>query len=301
MKEQCFNEGTMQAFLDGELSNDLLEKVARHVALCDTCALLLQESENESAFAFAALDNEFNSLVPTERIRTNLYQAISEIEKPKTSIWQKILSFGAMLSNPTVAAFASLIMIAAIFVTFWSLKEDNAQVAGNIPPVQTTSIKEVAPTVVNSTKINQPDNIPSNEKVSQPVSTHSVETQPKIEKAVYRIPKADNQIERAKFNRKNVVPVSNEAISGEETYVQTIASLSETVNSQKDQVLRPSARIAFEKDMAIADNAIEKMKKEVKKNPKNEAAKQVLRNSYQNKIDLLNSVTEKNELMATLK
>jgi hypothetical protein len=39
----------------------------------------------------------------------------------------------------------------------------------------------------------------------------------------------------------------------------------------------------------------------VKKNPKNEAAKDVLRASYENKIDLLNSVAEKTELMASLK
>ncbi len=53
--------------------------------------------------------------------------------------------------------------------------------------------------------------------------------------------------------------------------------------------------------MAVVDDTISKMKSEVKKNPKNEAAKQVLLASYQNKVDLLNSVAEKTELMASLK
>jgi hypothetical protein len=42
------------------------------------------------------------------------------------------------------------------------------------------------------------------------------------------------------------------------------------------------------------------MRQEVKRNPKNESAKQVLYSSYQNKIDLLNSVSQKQELMASI-
>ena len=45
----------------------------------------------------------------------------------------------------------------------------------------------------------------------------------------------------------------------------------------------------------------DRIKAEVRKNPKNDAAKDALRASYQNKIDLLSSVTEKTELMASLK
>ncbi len=53
--------------------------------------------------------------------------------------------------------------------------------------------------------------------------------------------------------------------------------------------------------MAVVDDAIDKMRREVKKNPRNESAKQVLYSSYQNKIDLLNSVSQKGELMASLR
>jgi hypothetical protein len=77
--------------------------------------------------------------------------------------------------------------------------------------------------------------------------------------------------------------------------------LSQTVENQKDSVLRPSMRVSFERDLAVVSDAIDKMKKEVRKNPRNESAKQVLYSSYQNKIDLLNSVAERNELMASLK
>jgi hypothetical protein len=52
--------------------------------------------------------------------------------------------------------------------------------------------------------------------------------------------------------------------------------------------------------MAVVDDAIAKMRKVVQKNPKNESAKQVLYTSYQNKIDLLNSVSQREELVASL-
>ena len=65
--------------------------------------------------------------------------------------------------------------------------------------------------------------------------------------------------------------------------------------------MRPSQRVAYEHDMAVVDDAIVKMKKEVKKNPANRSARQVLYASYQNKIDLLKSVSQKEELMASLR
>jgi hypothetical protein len=99
------------------------------------------------------------------------------------------------------------------------------------------------------------------------------------------------------------VPVVRENsgnILGEESYIKTIATLNTTVANRKDEVLSPSMRYAFERDLAVTDDAITKMKLEVRRNPKNEAAKQILRASYQNKIDLLNSVANKTELMASL-
>ena len=87
---------------------------------------------------------------------------------------------------------------------------------------------------------------------------------------------------------------------GEESYVKTISSLKRTVEEQKDGVLRPSERIAYERDMAVVNDTIVKMKTEVKRNPKNESARQVLYSSYQNKIDLLNSVSQKEELVSSL-
>jgi len=116
--------------------------------------------------------------------------------------------------------------------------------------------------------------------------------------------KSESRMERLKppfVKAETVIPAPNENIPGEDSYLKTITSLTETVNDRKDQTLTASSRYAFERDLAVTNDAIARMRKEVRKNPNDEAAKQILRASYQNKIDLLDSVADKNELMASLR
>jgi anti-sigma factor RsiW len=318
MIEKCYDEGTIQAFLDGELDTDTLETVARHTAACDACSLLLQETEEESAFAFSALDYEFSNLVPTERIRTNLYEAISQIEKPRKSVWSRIFggaSWNFNLSNPSLVAFGSLLMVAGIFTTLYVHRESQNAGAGEVAKIQqpkaTVPSREIQPDVKQST-----DTTAETEVVSSGGSQNAAlgtrrqvvksvpVSQPTFEKASYRTEKTSLENLKSSLARQPSVnsekPESKELLIGEESYVKTIATLTENVNTRKDAMLRPSERVAFEQDLAVVDDAIKKMKKEVRRNPRNEAAKQVLRSSYQNKIDLLNSVAEKTELMASL-
>jgi hypothetical protein len=51
----------------------------------------------------------------------------------------------------------------------------------------------------------------------------------------------------------------------------------------------------------MINKAIEKMQRQVRRNPNDENAKRILFASYQNKIDLLNTVAEKSQLMATIR
>ncbi|MDQ3801519.1 MAG: hypothetical protein M3384_19025 [Acidobacteriota bacterium] len=308
--EKCFDEGTIQAFLDGELSSGLSEKVACHIALCDDCTAMLAVAEEESSFAFAALDAEFNVLVPTERIRTRLFENIAVERK---TFWQRIFGNGFGWTNPSVAAFASLILVVGLFATLWIARENSTgepQIiarseqtkSGDAP--QPSSLKNAETAALAD---NPPAAVPAEENAPG-------ETQ--IRRAAYK-PKNDNgfQAQKADYRPNNNIdrragrdfvtpplaePIASEAISGEESYLKTIATLQRTVENRKDELMKPSMRVAFEKDMAIVDDAIKKMQREVRRNPKNEAAREVLRSSYQNKIDLLNSVAEKSELMASL-
>ncbi len=297
MMEKCFDEGTLQAFLDNELSSELSQRVARHIVDCDPCAFLLAEVEEETAFAFAALEQEFNTLVPTARLWTKINESI-EIQHRKRSFWQSILTFVSKFSftNPHVVAFGSLLLIVGVVSALIVFKKDEKvnPIAKNAPQIST------AP---QTTAVNNPS--PDIQTPSAPVQT--VNSAPKNNvNPQYRVERA-NFVEnkRRPENEPTIVipkpQPQSQYLDGEESYVSTIARLEKTVDENKDEVLKPSARFSYEKDLAVVNDTIKKLKKEVKKNPKNEDAKQVLFSSYQNKIELLNSVTQRGELMASMR
>ncbi len=294
MTDKCFDIGTIQAFLDGELASEMTETVARHVSACDDCARLLAESEEESALAFSALEGEFNTLVPTQRLWTKINDSIA---REKKSFWKPIF---ARLLQPQTAAFASLIFVAVVTITLLSLKPDApinyvARTSDNQPKtIQPIAKNQPSPTA------QMPPNLPE-EKGVETIKYVPNKIEYRTIKTAYVKP--EKVLTNAKPPAKSgaPVPAASENILGEDSYIKTIATLNTTVANRKDEVLSPSARFAFERDLAVTDDAIKQMKREVRKNPNNEAARQILRASYQNKIDLLNSVADKTELMASLK
>jgi hypothetical protein len=290
MMEKCFDEGTLQAFLDNELSSELSQSVARHLVDCDPCAILLAEVEEETAFAFAALEQELNTLVPTQRLWTKINESI-EIQHRKRSLWQNVLAFvsGLSLTNPHVLAFGSLLLIVGVVSALIVVRNDSSSGGvAVVPAVNTPST--VAP-------INDP----------APFVNPATPAATNVDNRKTRTPQA--RVETANFVEPSRKPVEKprkdivtpQFVDGEESYVTTIARLEKTVDGNKDEVLKPSARFSYEKDLAVVNDTIRKMRKEVKKNPKNEDAKQILFASYQNKIELLNSVTQRSELMASLR
>jgi hypothetical protein len=317
MRERCFEIGTIQAFLDGELSHKLVEEVTHHITLCDSCAILLTQAEEESAFAFSALEQEINLLVPTHRLWAKINDSIEKQEKRK-SVRQNVFAFVSSfrnISNQTIAAFASLLIVVGLFTSVLILRNnDNSHYVAEEMPDEQSVIKQISnPETPNLSFVNPPQFSPGNKGV-ETLSAANLRNDKKefrtvnatfISKENNRLPSKRNLRNTKIENRKALSEIepraTNENLVGEESYIKTIATLTETVNSRKDEALKPSARFAFERDLAIVDDAIKKMKSEVKKNPKNEGAKQVLLASYQNKVDLLNSIAEKNELMASLR
>ena len=308
MRDNCFEIGTIQAFLDGELASDAAENVARHIADCDACALSLAEAEDETAIAFSALENELNTLVPTQRLWLKINDSI---EQKQSSFWQKVFAF---ISTPTSLALAGLLIVFGLFAAVLNFQQTDkfgAAVAQNDSNKQNAMLPVSEP-VVNTVQSSQNDKLPEITKthaaenkedykviktaLEKPEKIRKVIDQPKLapEKSSS---KTDDELQAA----NNELRIPNDSLSGEDSYLKTIASLTKTVDTKKDETLKPSARFAFEKDLAVINDAIEKMQTEIKKNPKDETAKEMLRTSYQNKIDLLNSVTEKSELMASLK
>ena len=286
MTDKCLDIGIIQAFLDGELSHDETSRVSSHIALCDTCATSFAEAESEATFVFSALDREMDTLVPTQRLCNNNNDSIA-VEKAQMAWWHKAWALVAVgLANPSIAAAASLVIMVGVFAAVW---------------LNRASVNSVDPS--NNIAASRPSTVPPpiNDRTVSSVPDTVVETDtPRIERAAFKIEARRATIAPAVVRTGSTASIADQ-LAGESSYVNTISDLAKTVEDKKDGVLRPSQRVAFERDMAVVDDSIAKLRKEVKRNPKNETARQVLYSSYQNKIDLLNSVAQREELMASIK
>ena len=283
----CLDTGTVQAFLDGELTSALANGVSAHIAMCDACAGQLAAAEEESSFVFSVLGREMDTLVPTQRLWSKINDSI-EVEKQTAPFWKKAWAvLVASFANPAIAVAAiAVIALGVSWVVFIDRSDTQIQhghdVAGYRPPPANTVVSPVSSGAEDKPG---PINVSVTDQKPAPA---------RVENINYRVPMNSHvDVVKPSVARPDYIP-------GEESYVKTIASLDQTVNGQKDAVMKPSERVSYERDMAVVDDAINKMRAEVRKNPKNESAKQVLYTSYQNKIDLLNSVSQREELVASL-
>jgi len=295
MKKDCLDIGTIQAFLDGELASDLVENAANHLALCDDCTMLLGNAEEETAIAFSALDAELNTLVPTQRLWAKIN---NEIEKEKKSFWQTIYAF---FKNPTITAFASLLIVFGLFMAYLNSQtaENNNLSAENTKPSE--NIIKISQTDKKVEDLGEKDSSEAKKDVRVNLTRENNKSDFRIVKAVVNENRETRITPKPNNDVVNPQPAVYQYLPGEESYIKTISSLENSVNSRKNEILKPSEQVTFEQNLAVVNNAIKTMRQEVKKNPRNNAAKQILMASYQNKVDLLNSVTEKNELMASMR
>lgn len=303
MKENCFDEGLLQAFWDNELNSEISQKVAQHVAVCDFCAALLANIEEETVAAFSALESEFNALVPTQRLWAKINESI-EAEQRRRGVWQKFWSsvsaFALQISNPATPVIATLLLIFASLAVWLSLKPDGEENKDALnlmkkPIVALESRKNVPPVVKESLSEAGRKKSDGNQVLSE--TSFRVERANFVRQNNFR-KVSDNGVSDSKTKADFS---TSRYIVGEENYVKTIARLENAVNKDKNALLNPSALFSFEKNLAVINNSIFQLRKEIRKNPQNEAAKQVLFASYQNKIDLLNSVTERGALMNSLR
>jgi len=291
--KNCLDIGIIQAFLDGELSSGEVTRVSDHIGDCDSCAMLLSQAEDENAVVFPALAREFDAMVPTQRLWARIEDSI-EVQKASASWWRKLRGIIVSdLLNPQLGAFAALLIVVGLFAIYKlsgpAPTSDRAGI-GNGPKISSTG-------VVNIERPAVPPSVDVPAISSRPA-------QPAIETASYRAPTRVNA-QPAVYTPKsgNTSPVVQDAsyLPGEESYVKTIASLNKSVGDQDPTLMSASQQVSYARDMAVVDNTIKRMRDAVKKDPKSETAKQMLSAAYQNKIDMLNSVAQKEELVASLK
>lgn len=297
MNTDCFEVGTIQAFLDGETSGENTARIANHIAECDICAKLLSEAEDQNAMVFSLLDREMDVMVPTHRLWNRINESIVET-RSNLSIFGRIRALtGFYLANPTLASALSLLIVFGVIAAVWNMRQVGGETQTALSRVSRENTgklsKQIAPAPIisqNAEVKGSPDALNSGDsdgalqtfKVGAPERAEREPVKSSASLAVYRIAST----------RSSYLP-------GEKVYLNTIAGLNEEFEANRDRVLSPSARVAFERDLAVVNDAIRKMRAVVRKNPDNQSARQLLYASYQDKIDLLNSVALRDELLAT--
>jgi anti-sigma factor RsiW len=308
MNGKCFEIGTIQAFLDGETTPEISLRLTDHVAGCDSCARLMSEADEENAIVFSTLERELNTLVPTQRLWSRINETI-EVEKSRMSAWQKILVYVRIcLANPSLTAAAGILLVLGMFALVVTIRDGRnmaPEIAGQTQSPKANDVSQPQPDQVDngSTPASKVDAVPDSAPAPLQASASNLKgSELKAFVASVRTNQREIRPQTADYRTPvNGTPAADTYLPGEQSYVKTISDLKQNVDSQKDAVMTPSSRVSYEHDMALVNDSIKRMREVVKKNPRNQAARQVLYSSYQDKIDLLNSVAQREELMASLR
>ena len=299
MSKECLTIGTIQAFIDGELSPVEFAGVSAHTAACANCAQLLSQADEENSFVFASLERDIDTLVPTQRLWTRISESI-ETGKREASVWSRLASF--VSNNFVTPAFATacgflIVFGAAVFV--FNSGEGQQPIADVPVPVSSgpnITVAEIAAPSQQSDLAGSPvpdsngsGATPGRNVTAVSESNHSPDELRRIVRASAR---------NVRQVRPQVQFLNYQYLPGEESYVKTIAELEQ---NNTGLGVRASGQVAYQRDLAVVDESIKRMRDVVRRNPRNQAARNVLYSSYQDKIDILNSAAQRDELMASLR
>lgn len=289
---RCLDEAKLQSYFDGELSLEQLESVTSHLASCANCAAMARELEEESALVMNALAAEFEASVPTERLRQRIDETVlgdrlaAAQSSTKTGLlagfFSGLLNFGTQrtlgyASLAVVLAFAAIFAVVSMRTT--PTPAPDKQVAINETPStpNNTGISKSAPETTNGSRIAQPIEVSAT-----PRQTGN----PGIRRVVYTAP---NVAPKAPAPTPTQAPVK--LIPGERAYLQTIARLDSTIQSNKKS-MRPGLQVEYERNLAVVDRAIAATRSAAKSNPSDPDAADFMFAAYQSKVDLLNTIAD---------
>lgn len=283
---RCLDEGKLQAYFDGELSIDMMESVTSHLAACVTCAAAARELEEESALLTSAFAAEFESSVPTERLRERINEAVlgdrlavarsSQKASGLAGFFSGLLNFGTQrtlgyASLAVVLAFAAIIGVVKMRTT------PDQGVTKTVEPAKSEEIAKVEPPKAPGTGTTE---------VSAPTTTTTTQTS--------KAPTIVTPRKEYKAVAVSTTPKAAHAVKlipGERSYLQAIARLDSTIKSNKKN-MRPGLQVEYERNLAVVDRAIAATRSAVKSNPNDPDAADFMFAAYQSKVDLLNTIAD---------
>lgn len=282
MKE-CLDEGTLQAYFDGELSRVDAAHAASHLASCMNCAAAAREMQNEMSLLATALQPELGVSVPTETLRGRIDDAIAQLQSERTvpayslpapgrSRFSWFGDFAGFQRRAFSYAAVAVIMVTLVALGVIYLKrgpvKSSVELAQNEPPARPAS----------------PQSSPI---VSAPPDTGALPVQtPSLAAGPVKAPK--NSLPRHALRDPERTPI---LLPGERNYVRTIAVLNATIKS-KGRPMRPGLQVEYEHNLAVVDQAIAATRAAAQRNPKDPDAAQFVMAAYQSKIELMTQVAD---------
>ena len=264
---KCIDEGTFQAWFDGELDANAAADVAAHLPSCIHCGEAARTLEVENLILSQGLSAEFVAAVPTERLRQRVKAvAASELQVTTASTINRsranaVRNLFPSLRAVAYASIAAAILITGIFLGVNRTKERSAP-----------SVEKVKPKEVVAPKPQMTLEPPREAVVSGPSRTQAP-LRPK--------PSRSRQISE---------PDAMSLTWQEKQYRRAFAQLNEAIKAQAP--LRPSLLVEYEYNLAMIDNAIITTRGIARKKPKDPLAAQSMLAAYQSKIDLMNQLAQ---------
>ena len=288
MKE-CVDEGILQSYFDGELSNEHMEGVTTHLVSCLKCATAARELETEILMLSNALAPEFEAAVPTEHLRHRIDVALAGLQLGNANIAKKpvataarswLRSLGALFEFTPQRTFgyAALVVVVAFAAiigaiqlrqpTAPSLDKANNVAQETTPSTSTPNVDTGASAVAG---ITEPEVVNSPAPVNSPVRNRPKKQRPSV---------------------SNLEVAEVKLLPGERSYLKTIAALDSTIKANSTKPMRPALRAEYERNLAVVNRALAATRNAAKKNPNDPDAAEFMFNAYQSKVDLLNTVAD---------
>jgi Putative zinc-finger len=301
MMRRCLDEGLLQAYLDGELSQEQTREAAAHVAACESCAAALAEAEGESAFFAAAFAPDDSVRVPSEVLRSRISAAVAQFEAEKEAgrARKPGRSFGGFLASLSglftftpqgAAAFASVLAVVALAFIYFAVTRQPGKSANNKP--------QIARNVGNAPPVATPEAAKPSDEVKS--IDGGGEQAPKVTKIIPVSGKRSGggRVLHTRTPAPSPKAAAPELLPGEKDYQTAIASLEKTIKLGGDATLRPAVRVKYERDLALLDSAIKETRRVAAENPKDKDAAGFLMSVYQSKVELLTKVADQAQVAA---
>jgi len=278
---RCLDEATLQSYFDGELSAQLMERASSHLAGCVTCAAAAREIAEETALLTSALEAEFEVSVPTQAVRERIDAAVFGVRVANVERTEKAGFFAAFanvfsFNSQRNLGYASLVVVLAFGAILGIVKYRQAKVTPQTTN-HTDNIQAAAPSDLNKSKAVE---VAANRNQSA-----VPDRRPVVPQQVKYSPRPATL---------KVVPVKDDTLRllpGERSYLQAIARLDTTINSNK-KAMRPSLQVEYERNLAVVDRAIAATRNAAKSNPNDPDAADFMFAAYQSKVDLLNTIAD---------